>query len=274
MKIVNLPRAAQKGIKGAVVNVPKDLSNVCAFLPRTMSDSGIVAVKLKRQLHYTGHVNYQIVRPESLYKAIEYLRENNEHYSDVNLNEEWQSINTQDDSELWKTINVSSVSEDLQPQPQEGQPIEKEVYSESEEEEDTSNPAVHFDTCLQNATGPSLEFSIAPGEGKQPISFFRDENAEVMSCPREFPKGRFGYNTNRDTKLSVKKCFNSRLLSNDQRFAKNTSYIFYAQYIKEASQILQSINIALRKKKPVSLYGRYATAKDVIDNDSVNKLQT
>lgn len=84
MKIVNLPRAAQKGIKGAV-NVPTDLSKVCAFLPRTMSDSGIVAVKLKRQLHYTGHVNYQLVRPESFYKAIEYLRENNEHYSDVNL---------------------------------------------------------------------------------------------------------------------------------------------------------------------------------------------
>lgn len=74
MKIVNLQRAAQKGIKGAVVNVPTDLSKVCAFLPRTMSDSGIVAVNLKRQLHYTGHVNYQIVRPESLYKAIEYLR--------------------------------------------------------------------------------------------------------------------------------------------------------------------------------------------------------
>lgn len=62
--------------------------------------------------------------------------------------------------------------------------------SESEEEEDTSNPAVHFDTCLQNANGPSLEFSIAPGEGKQPISFLRDENAEVMSFPREFPKGK------------------------------------------------------------------------------------
>lgn len=101
-------------------------------------------------------MNYQTVRPESLYKAKEYPRENNKHYSDVNLNEEWQSINTQEDSELWKTINVSSVSED---------------------------PAVHFDTCLQNANGPTLEFSIAPGEGRQPISFFKDENAEVMSFP-------------------------------------------------------------------------------------------
>lgn len=136
MKIVNLPRAAQKGIRGAVVNVTTDLSKVCALLPRTMSNSGFVAVKLKRQLHYTGHVNYQTVRPASLYKAIEYLRENKKHYSDVNLNDEWQSINTQEDSELWKTINVSSVSEDLQPQPQEEQPIEKKVDSESEEEEE------------------------------------------------------------------------------------------------------------------------------------------
>lgn len=128
-------------------------------------------------------------------------------------------------------------------------PLQKKWNSESEEEEDTTNPAVHFDTCLQNANGPSLEFSIAPGEGKQPIGFFRDEDAGVMSYPREFPKGRFGYNTNRDTKLSIKKYFNSRLLSNDQRFAKNTSYIFYAQYITEASQILQSINIALQLQK-------------------------
>lgn len=168
-----------------------------------MSDSGIVAVKLKRQLHYTGHMNYQTVRPESHYKAKEYLRKNYKHYSDVNLNEEWQSINTQDDSESWKTINISSVSEDLKLQLQKEQPVEKEVDSESEEEEGTSNPVVHFDTFLQNANRPSLELSIAPGEGKQPISFFRDENAEVMSFPREFPKGRFGYNTTRDTQFSI-----------------------------------------------------------------------
>lgn len=36
-----------------------------------------------------------------------------------------------------------------------------------EEEDNTSNPAVHFDTCVQNADGPALEFDIAPGEGQQ-----------------------------------------------------------------------------------------------------------
>lgn len=83
--------------------------------------------------------------------------------------------------------------------------------TDSDEEEDTSNPAVHFDTCVQNADGPALEFDIAPGEGQRPIIFFRDEKSEVMSFPKEFPKGRFGYNTPRDTKLSIKKYFNTRL---------------------------------------------------------------
>lgn len=66
MKIVNLLRAAQKGIRGAVDTVPTDLRNVSALPPRTMSDSGILAVKLKRQLYYAGHVNYQTVRTVSL----------------------------------------------------------------------------------------------------------------------------------------------------------------------------------------------------------------
>lgn len=94
-----------------------------------------------------------------------------------------------------------------------------------------------------------------------------------MSFPKEFPKGRFGYNTPRDTKLSIKKYFNTRFLNSDEIFTNNTSYIFYAQYVTEASQILQTINIALRKKSPcMSLYGRCATVKDITDNDSSTNL--
>lgn len=72
---------------------------------------------------------------------------------------------------LWETLNANNVTEDPLLQPQ--QPSNETEMTDSDEEEDnTSNPAVHFDTCVQNADGPALEFDIAPGEGQRPIIFF------------------------------------------------------------------------------------------------------
>ena len=93
-----------------------------------------------------------------------------------------------------------------------------------------------------------------------------------MLFPKEFPTGQFGYDCSRNIKLSRKKYFNSRLLNTDTRFDKNMSYLFYARYVTEAEQIQQSINKALRKKRPVSLDGRRATVKDMLGSDSVNRL--
>ena len=44
-----LPRGSQKGIYGQVVNVPADIISTVTQLPRTLENSGIVSVKLKRK---------------------------------------------------------------------------------------------------------------------------------------------------------------------------------------------------------------------------------
>ena len=274
MKIVNLPKAAQKGIRGAVVKVPTDLSKICEMLPRKISDTGIIAVKLKRKLQYRGHVNYQTIRPASVLQALHYLKRNNLNYSRVTVDENWESTNNEEHSELWEKLsdNSTTVSDTVPQQSAADQEEESQPSSDSDEEEDKSNQAVQYDTCLQEADGPAVEYSIAPGADQLPLSLLKDEKSEVMSFPKEFPTGQFGYDCSRNIKLPRKKYFNCRLLNTDTRFAQNMSYLFYAQFVTEAEQIRQSINIALRKKRPVSLDGRRATVKDVLGSDSVNRL--
>ena len=63
MKIVQLPKGRQRGIKGQVVNVPVDAEDLCSTLPRTIATSGIIPVKLKRKKAYKGHIFYQNIRP-------------------------------------------------------------------------------------------------------------------------------------------------------------------------------------------------------------------
>lgn len=74
-----------------------------------------------------------------------------------------------------------------------------------------------------------------------------DKSSDVLAFPREFPTGKFGLNhSNHPTKLSKKICqwtsFKQRC-----RFAKNTEYIFFAQYYIEVKQLREKSPIALRK---------------------------
>ena len=132
------------------------------------------------------------------------------------------------------------------------------VYEKSEEEgrDDATNDSlrgVQFDTCIQtedlsNLLGNEV-FSIAPGEGRLPLQVYNDTNNEVLTFPNLFPTGKYGFDVSRPRKLSLRKYFQARLTSFDNRFASNTEYLFYAQYLVEHKQVTDNINIALRKAK-------------------------
>ena len=99
-------------------------------------------------------------------------------------------------------------------------------------------------------------YSVAPGEDKQPLSFFSDKQSEELAFPVLFPKGRFGYMAEHEVKLSVGKYFNARLLHYSGRFASNAEYL-----IRNALHFQISTTIALYcrplanlKKKIFSYY--------------------
>ena len=94
---------------------------------------------------------------------------------------------------------------------------------------------------------------LAPGEGQMPLYIFTDEHFESMSNPDKFPYGKGCFSDKRPCRLTYKKYFNQRLLNVDSRFASDTDYLFTAQYIVEAKQILDDCNHFIWRQKPGTL---------------------
>ena len=109
-----------------------------------------------------------------------------------------------------------------------------------------------YDTCLQNELPEEANqvFSIAPGEGNKPIPLLTDTLFEELANPDKFPYGNGGFaDTERDTKLTLRKYVNAHLLDQDGHFAKDIEYIFAMQYAVEHKQVRDSISVALRQTR-------------------------
>jgi len=92
----------------------------------------------------------------------------------------------------------------------------------------------------------ATELSVAPTEGQTPLDFMLDANAEVLAFPAKFPDGTGGLSNKRTVTLTPKKYFIQRVLNADKLFARDASYVFYAQYVTEMKQIRDNISVAMR----------------------------
>ena len=63
----------QAGLVGNVVNVPIDVEETLAILPRTYEQSETVQLKFMRKMNYNKSYMYEQVRPAYVRAAIEYL---------------------------------------------------------------------------------------------------------------------------------------------------------------------------------------------------------
>ncbi len=108
---------------------------------------------------------------------------------------------------------------------------------------------------------------VAPAEGQTPLFIMTDPNFEAMSNPEKFPISSGCFTTERPNKITYRKYFNQRLLNVDGRFAKDTDYLFVAQYIVEAKQILDDAHNFIWRQKP----GRNFTAQQARDKNIVSQ---
>ncbi len=95
MKVGNLPRGRQYHMQGPVVNVPSKLDTICQLLPRLPNDAMLVPIKLKFRLCYKGHYLYESIRPHVVMEWLKWLKENNPHYSEVNICFDWCNLMAQ-----------------------------------------------------------------------------------------------------------------------------------------------------------------------------------
>ena len=178
------------------------------------------------------------------------------------------------DVEISKSCFESPVEEDKDIfVDQDGKDEKKEVKCEEEEsdEEDESknNPVKKYqaqqdsNTCIipmdleaqvvvnnssktifKNIDEDGKSIAIAPGEGKIPTNYLREEHFDVKSFPKHHPSGKYGLNHPRKFKLTPQMFFNQRLMNVDERFAQDPIYVFMVASFLERLGIEKQINIS------------------------------
>ncbi|KAL6486235.1 hypothetical protein MHYP_G00056270 [Metynnis hypsauchen] len=281
-KVISLPKGQQRAIKGAVVSVPSDVETTVNVLPRPRSESQLLTVKLKRRLCYTGHYQFQTISMQKVLSALLKLKELHSEYRDIVIN------NMEPDELFDNPVNDDDDDDDddapVDPENNTGREDTPQQNPESEqhdEGESTEQQAgLSLDTCLQP---PDLGqhmlsyndgvFCIAPAERNNPVSIFKVPKLEAMAFPVQFPTGENTFDEpHRHTALSPSRYFNARLFSADNRFARDTNYIFFAQFVTEMHLATASMSIQLRKAKSMTHDGRRINSALLQDKQELDKL--
>ena len=161
--------------------------------------------------------------------------------------------------------NVASSSDDVTPDNTDdtNDPLSDDVIAEGDEHitQITGGPQASMMT-FENPETLGQTVSIAPAEGQKPLSIMTDVEFEAMVNPDKFCFGKGTFNTKRPKKLTYRKYFNQRLLDVDGRFARDLDYLFVAQYIVEAKQVLDDGNNYIWRQKPQARQFTASQARD------------
>ena len=164
---------------------------------------------------------------------------------------------------LDKLVDASGLDNSTTDSTGNNDPLGDEVIAEGDEHirQITGGPQASMMT-LENPEAFGHAISIAPAEGQKPLSIMTDAEFEAMVNPDKFCFGKGTFNTERPKKLTYRKYFNQRLLDVDGRFARDLDYLFVAQYIVEAKQVLDDGNNYIWRQKPQARQFTASQARD------------
>ena len=239
-KIVVMPKGQFRKIKGPICNVPIESEAICNVLPQGVDSNGLILVKLKRKLCYRGHVLFQSVRPDVVKEALNYLKQNNFLYNDIEINIGNIPI------DLLSLEEIPIVREDGMSENDKSEDLE-EVDDPLDQYRTGASDSVLIPTIPCQINEENV--TIAPGEGINPVSILTYQNCEELAHPHLFPNGKFGYKVQRPVQLSPVKYFNQRLLNYKQKFSSDSDYIFFAHSVMQKLNLNSRVNIAMKKVK-------------------------
>ncbi|XP_026102347.1 uncharacterized protein LOC113073807 isoform X1 [Carassius auratus] len=287
-KILTLPKGQQKAIKGAVISVASEVETTVNCLPRPRSESQLLTVKLKRRLCYQGHYQYQTLNMRKVLSALSKLKEMHSEYKDIIINaalSEEEMFNehepsTNDISAPDEEMDVESSSQNENTEDQSNENQHNDSSDDPENTAEEQSRGLALDTCLQPPDlGQQLLsyddgiFCIAPASKNSPVSIFKVKKLESMSFPVQFPDGKNTFDEpDRAKHVSPSRYFNTRLFSIDNRCARDTNYIFFAQFVTEMHMATSSMSIQLRKAKPMTRDGRRINCSLLQDKQELEKL--
>ncbi|KAK0134798.1 OTU domain-containing protein 4 [Merluccius polli] len=271
MKLLCLPRGRQRACHGPCVSVPVNTTDVTNLLPRNECDDKMIRVKLKRKLTYKGHYEYMYVRTDQVRNALRYLMANNKWYDDVTWNNEWVNTLNGTDEDQEQNINQEEAVNSDDDNAAEGQAEEELTYVKDQSGllSDTSLQPVDLGSEIVDQNFQDI-LNVAPGEGNSPVRLLSDKTNEAKCFPVLYPLGGPTFHDERESKITLARYLNTRILNADGRFARNTDFIFYAQYISEVYQVVSSVSVALRKGGNSSL--KQASPDMFLKPESLSKI--
>ena len=83
-------------VSGPPVNVPTTLDQVINMLPHMPNQLQLYPIKLKRKLEYKSHYMYDVICKDHVIAALTWLKEHNNHYKDIEINENWHTMISDD----------------------------------------------------------------------------------------------------------------------------------------------------------------------------------
>ena len=84
-----IPKGGQDGVHGPVTCVPANIVQTSNLLAHSNMEGSLLHIKLKHKLTYKGHYEYQFVGTMHIRQALQYLKQTNVYYKDVDFNEGW-----------------------------------------------------------------------------------------------------------------------------------------------------------------------------------------
>ncbi|KAK3921489.1 ATP-dependent DNA helicase [Frankliniella fusca] len=225
MKIIELSKYAgpQYGLKGSCVNVPTELNSTVSILPRNLTDSETILIKLQRRMKDKVPYSYDLIRPERVYKAAKFLVETEIYKKhNITLDSDWlhnvqspiEVITVNNEDNLTEDFNslendlTHSMDENIQtmksqpnlphiksiqkPKPKKFEDIffdtDSNASSSSNESSDSETETGNHETMVMPDILPDhitndLGLKIAPGEGQVPISLLQDEDVDILTYP-------------------------------------------------------------------------------------------
>ncbi|ROL52065.1 ATP-dependent DNA helicase PIF1 [Anabarilius grahami] len=264
-KIITLPKGQQRAIKGAVISVASEVETTVNCLPRPRTESQLLTVKLKRRLCYKGHYQFQTLNIQKVLSALRKLKEIHSEYKDIFINaalseEEMFNEHEQYENDISAPDEEMDIENRSQSQSENTEEQSNENENNDDNTEDEQSRGLALDTCLQPPDlGQQLLsyddgiFCIAPAERNSPVNTFKIPKLESMAFPVQFPDGKNTFDEpGREKYVSPSRYFNTRLFSIDNRCAKDTNYLFFAQFTTEVNLATSSMSIQLRKSKPMT----------------------
>ena len=95
-------------IKRSICNIPIEAGNICNILPRPAVSNRLIAVKLKRDLKYRGHLYFEPVRPHIVYQALTCLKCYNKFFENKSIA---KGISSKDMFNFSDTVEIQGQSE-------------------------------------------------------------------------------------------------------------------------------------------------------------------